>query len=163
MTAYNTLAGESFNQNLTGQDLGGMTLGAGVYHFNSSAALNGTLILDAKGNPNARFDFQMGSTLISGSNASVQIINGGDDCNVYWQVGSSATLGTGTAFAGHILADSSITMNTGTVLEGSALAIGGAVTMDTNKVNACVAPEPPAYAMLGLFGLVPVALKRRRR
>lgn len=163
-TAYNVLAGEAPNQNLTGQDLGGMTLFAGVYHFSSSAGLTGHLILDAQGNPNARFDFQIGSTLTTASNATVEVINGGDDCNVYWQVGSSATLGTGTAFEGHILALASITMNTNaTILDGSALARNGAVTLDSNSITVCDAvPEPSSIFALGV-AIAAISSRRRRR
>jgi len=134
-TAYNTIAGKAPTQDLTGQDLGGKTLTAGVYHFSSSAQLTGTLTLDAQGNPNAEFDFQIGSTLTTASNAKVVVINGGDPCNVFWQVGSSATLGTTTTFVGHILALTSISLNTGASVEGSALARNGSVTLDTNNVS----------------------------
>jgi len=144
-TAYNTVANEPFNRNLTGQDLGGLTLTPGVYHFDSSAQLTGTLILNGLNNPNARFDFQIGSTLTTASNSSVVVINGGTD-NVYWEVGSSATLGTTTAFAGNILALTSITLNTSaTILCGRALARNGAVTMDTNTI------DPPASGANAIY------------
>lgn len=133
--AYNTLAGQAVTLDLTGKDLGGMTLGAGVYHFSSSAQLTGTLTLDAKGNPNAEFVFQIGSTLTTASNSSVIVINGANDCKVFWQVGSSATLGTGTAFKGNIVALTSITLNTSAKVSGRALARNGAVTMDSNAVS----------------------------
>ncbi len=126
-TAYNTIAGESVTQTLTGSDLGSRTLTPGVYFFSSSAQLTGTLILNAQNNPNARFDFQIGSTLTTASNSAVQLINGADGCNVYWQIGSSATLGTTTSFNGNLMALTSITMNTGaTIANGSALARNGA-------------------------------------
>ena len=133
--AYIKLAGESPTLDLTGKDLGGMTLTAGTYHFSSSAQLTGALTLDAEGDPAAVFIFQMGSTLTTASNSSVVIINGGDDCNVYWQVGSSATLGTTTAFKGNILALTSITLDTGATVSGRALARNAAVTMDSNEVS----------------------------
>ena len=142
-TAYNAAAGLAPTQNLTGQDLGGLTLTPGVYFFSSSAQLTGTLTLNDLGDPNAQFVFQIGSTLTTASNSSVVTINGGSmpGCNVFWQVGSSATLGTGTAFEGHILALTSITLNTGaTILDGSALARNGAVTLDTNSF----VPKPTA-------------------
>ena len=104
LTAYNFLAGQPQNTNLTGQDLGGLTLGPGVYRFNSSAQLTGTLTLDAKGDPNAVFVFQIASTFTTASNSSVVVINSGIACNVFFQVGSSATLGTGTQLSGSILA-----------------------------------------------------------
>jgi hypothetical protein len=103
-TAYNDAAGRAPDQNLTGQDLGGQTLTAGVYKFDSSAGLTGALTLDGQGNPGAVFIFQIGSTLTTASASSVTVINSGRSCNVFWQVGSSATLGTGTQFVGNILA-----------------------------------------------------------
>ena len=99
-TAFGTLAGQPCDVNLSGQDLGGRTLVSGVYCFDSSAQLTGTLTLDAQGNPDAVFIFQIGSTLTTASNSSVVLINGADACNVFWQVGSSATLGTGTTSSG---------------------------------------------------------------
>lgn len=147
LTAYNALAGQSCLTNLTGQDLGGLTLTPGVYCFSSSAQLTGTLTLDALGDPAAVFIFQIETTLITSSGASVQVINGGQNCNVFFAVGSSATLGSTTSFAGNILAVSSITLNTGASMSGRALARTGAVTLDTNSVNAslaaCGTPPPP--------------------
>jgi len=128
------------NTNLTGQDLGGLTLSPGVYCFSSSAQLTGTLTLDAQGNGNALFVIQIGSTITTASNSSVLLINGGQACNVFWQVGSSATLGTDTAFVGNILALTSITLTTGADVSGRALARNGAVTMDTNNVSITCAP-----------------------
>lgn len=164
-TAYNTAAGLTPTQDLTGQDLGGKTLNPGVYFFSSSAGLTGTLTLDAQGDPNAQFVFQIGSTLTTASSSSVVMINNGGGsagCNVFWQVGSSATLGTSTAFEGHILALTSITMNTGaTMLDGSALARNGAVTMDTNTITNCV-PEP-ATMSLALIGGALLLTRRSRQ
>jgi hypothetical protein len=141
IAAYSTLAGEAPTVDLTGQDLGGMTLVAGVYHFSSSAQLTGALTLDAKGDPSAVFVFQVGSTLTTASNSSVLVLGGAQDCNIFWQVGSSATLGTTTTFKGNILALTSITLNTGATVIGRALARNAAVTMDTNDVSerTCVA------------------------
>jgi uncharacterized repeat protein (TIGR01451 family) len=139
VTAYGVIAGEASSaaNNLTGQDLGGLTLTPGVYHFDTAATLNGILTLNAQGNPNARFDFKIGTTLITGNVSSINIINGGQADNVYFQVGTSATLGTNTAFQGNILADQSVTLTTGASLsEGRALALVGAVTMDTNQISA---------------------------
>jgi hypothetical protein len=142
MIAYGDAAGAPTTSNLTGQDLGGLTLMSGVYRFNSSAQLTGTLTLDAGGDPNAVFIFQIGSTLTTATNSSVKVINGGQDTNVFWQVGSSATLGTGTGFTGNILALASITLTTGASVSGRALAINGAVTMDTNNVAATCSTGP---------------------
>lgn len=146
-SAYNNLAGQACNFNLTGQDLGGLTLTPGVYCFpNTSAQLTGPLTLDAQNSANAVFVFQIGSTLTTASSSSVNVINGGSACNVFWQVGSSATLGTNTAFKGNILALASITLNTGSsIAPGRALARTAAVTMDTNTVTmaACNLTTPP--------------------
>ncbi|HUG44738.1 MAG TPA: ice-binding family protein, partial [Acidobacteriota bacterium] len=143
-TAFNALAGLACNTDLTGQDLGGLTLTPGVYCFSSSAGLTGTLTLDAQGDPNAEFVFQIGSTLTTASNSQVSVINGGvgQECNVFWQVGSSATLGTSTSFVGNILALTDITLNTGASVSGRALARNGAVTLDTNNVAVCPACPP---------------------
>jgi len=136
-TAYNVLAGQSVTSSLTGQDLGGLTLTPGVYFFSSSAQLTGALTLNFQGNPNALFVFQIGSTLMTASGSSVNEINGGGvNDGVYWQVGSSATLGTSTVFAGNILADQSITLKTSaTILCGRAIALNAAVTMDGNTIS----------------------------
>jgi type VI secretion system secreted protein VgrG len=147
-TAYNSLAGQSCTQDLTGQDLGGKTLTPGVYCFSTSAALTGSLTLNAGGNAGAVFIFKTGSTLTTASGSSVVMTNGGSQCNVYWQVGSSATIGTSTAFAGNILALTSITLTTGANVVGRALARNGAVTLDTNTITpstctSAAAPGPP--------------------
>jgi hypothetical protein len=123
---------------LTGQDLGGLTLGPGVYCFNSSAELTGTLNLTGGG----PWIFQIGSTLTTASNASV-LVNGNRESSsvcapgVFWAVGSSATLGTGTQFQGIILALISDTVTTSTNVSGGVFALTGAVTLDTNLVSAC--------------------------
>ena len=125
-------------------DLGGLTLTPGVYFFASSAQLTGTLTLNDEGNPDAVFVFQIGSTLTTASDSSVVSINDGGSTtpgiSTFWQVGSSATLGTTTAFEGNILALTSITADTGaTDLDGRLLARNGAVTLDDNTITA-----PPA-------------------
>jgi hypothetical protein len=153
-SAYNNLAGQTCNIDLTGKDLGGMTLTPGVYCFNTSAQLTGALVLDALGNPLAVWVFQIGSHLTTASSSSVAVINSGQAVNVFWQVGSSATLGTGTRFDGNILADASITLDTGASLIGRALALNGAVTMDTNGT-----PFPIANTLLFEFYYLPIILR----
>ena len=135
-TAYNSLVDRACTRDLTGQDLGGLTLSAGVYCFSSSAQLTGTLTLNAEGNANGIFIFKMGSTLTTASASSVVVINGASAGNVFWQVGSSATLGTGTSFSGNILALASITVTTGVRVTGRTLARNGAVTLDSNLITA---------------------------
>jgi hypothetical protein len=136
--AFNVLAGEACNTSFSAPtDLAGMTLVPGVYCFASSAANTGLLQLDAQGDPNAVWVFQTASTLITGSASTVAVINGGQACNVFWQVGSSATLGTTTTFVGNILALTSITLQTGATLSGRALAQTGMVTLDSNNVSVC--------------------------
>jgi len=135
-TAYNSAASAKPCTSLTGQDLGGMTLPPGVYCFSSSAQLTGTLNLSGGG----VYIFQIGSTLTTATDSSV-VDGSTQSCdassNVFWQVGSSATIGTGTAFAGNILALASITMVKGATLNGRAIALTAAVTMDTNTIVAC--------------------------
>lgn len=167
--------------NLTGQTLGtGGTIALltpGVYRFDSSAQLNGMLTLDASGDPDGAFVFQIGSTLTTASASSVVVLNGSALTTVFWNVGSSATLGTSTVFAGNILADQSITMTTEAQIQcGRALAAVAAVTLDTNVVtNNCpgsdfgsygfsggVIPEPTAWSlMIAGFGLIGFAARRR--
>jgi hypothetical protein len=136
-TAYNVAAGQpvSGGHNLTGKDLGGLMLGAGAYKFASSAQLTGQLTLDAAGNPNAQFVFEIGTTLTTASASSVRLINGASPCNVYWQVGSSATLGTTTAFAGNVMANASVTANNAATVQGRLLASTGAVTLHNNVID----------------------------
>jgi hypothetical protein len=180
--AYGLLAGQPCTVDLTGQDLGGKVLTPGVYCFATSAQLTGTLTLNAQGNSAAVFIFKTGSTITTASNSSVVMINGGVRCNVFWQIGSSATLGTGTSFAGNILALTSITLTTGAgVFNGRTLARNGAVTLDTNTVTtvgcAVAAPPPPpgppapapvptlpqAFIVLLALGLVVLGYMRLRR
>ena len=133
--AYNDAAGRPVTSDLTGQDLGGLTLTPGVYSFSSSAQLTGTLTLDAQGDPEAVFIFQIGSTLTTASGSSVSLTNEARFCRVFWQVGSSATLGTNSTFVGHIFALTSIAAQTGATVQGQLLARNGAVTLDNNTIN----------------------------
>jgi uncharacterized repeat protein (TIGR01451 family) len=149
-TAYNLIAAEPTTTNLTGQNLGGLTLAPGVYSFGAAAQLTGALTLDAQGDPNARFVFKIGSTLTTGTASAVQLIDGAQADNVYFEVGSSATIAPDTALQGNILANTSITLDAGaTILDGRALAINGAVTMDTNQVTI---PEADISVMGTLVG-----------
>ena len=151
VTAATTLGNMACTQDLTGTDLGGLTLTPGVYCFSSSAQLTGTLTLDAENTADALFVFKIGSTLTTASGSSVAMINGASACNVYWKVGSSATLGTATSFQGTILAYSSVTLTTNVHLIGRAIAQTGAVTMDTNVISiaSCVSSETPASTATG--------------
>src|SRR3954447_8868582 len=142
-TAYNSAAGQSCMLDLSGQDLGGQVLTPGVYCFSSSAQLTGTLTLNGQGNAAAIWIFKIGSTLTTASGSSVVMSGSGSQCNVFWQVGSSATVGTGTSLAGNILALTSITMNNSARIFGRALARTGAVTLDTNTANASVCVVAP--------------------
>jgi len=152
LLAYNDLTGLACDSNLTGQDLGTLTLAPGVYCFNSSAQLTGTLNLVGSG----PWIFQIGSTLTTASNSSV-LVNGAPDCNgtdVYWLIGSSATLGTATQFVGTIIAWTSITVTTNVNVSGSVIALNGAVTLDTNTIGVCgsTSPPPPHYGAIKVTG-----------
>jgi hypothetical protein len=174
--AYNTLAFLPFTVDESGTNLGTLTLTPGVYKFSSSASLTGPLTLDFHDSSNALFVFQIGSTLITGSSASVNVINGNASDAIFWQVGSSATLGTGTTFAGNILARDSVTLTTSAnIVCGRAIALTGAVTLDTNVISsdctvndfgsgrgdfgsagfsttniAVVSPEPGTFLLFGI-------------
>jgi uncharacterized repeat protein (TIGR01451 family) len=145
--AYNAAAGAACNTDLTGQDLGGKTLVAGVYCFSSSAGLTGTLTLDGQGDPTAQWIFQIGTSLITGTGSNVVLKNGASPCHVFWQVGSSATIQTGNGFAGNIMALASVTLNGGT-LQGRALARTGAVTISGSEfVNSVCVPSNPCVSI----------------
>jgi hypothetical protein len=175
IAAYNTIAMLPVTGNLGSDELGGLIFTPGVYRLTSSAQLTGTITLDAQNIQNALFVFQIPTTLTTASNSNVHVINGSANDGLYWQVGSSATLGTGTNFAGNILALDSITLTTGaSILCGRALAQTAAVTMDTNVVsNDCTfnkgsgrsdfgsygfsgpiqaAPEPETFALISVTG-----------
>jgi type VI secretion system secreted protein VgrG len=160
LTGYNYLAGLARTGTLTGEDLGGLTLDQGVYFFASSAQMTGQLTLDFQGLSNQMIVFQIGSTLTTASASSVLIINPGSNDQVYWQVGSSATLGTTTDFYGSVIADQSVTLNHGAdVTCGRVIALNGAVTMDTNNIDTgnCAGgtgttPEPGTIALVATGG-----------
>jgi hypothetical protein len=134
-TGYNDAAGRP-TEGSAGTELAGQTFTAGVRTASSSLLLSsGSVILDAQGDPSAVFIFQIGSTLITGSNTTVQLINGAQACNVFWQVGSSATLGTGTRFVGTVMAAATITANTAATIHGRLLAQTAAVNLDTNTIT----------------------------
>jgi ice-binding like protein len=147
VTAYNNAAGQATDQTVGGE-LGGLSLAPGVYTAPSSTQITGPLILDAGGNPNAVFIFQVGSGLTTATSSSVVLINDAQSCHVFWQVGSSATLGTGTTFVGTIMALTSITLASGATVEGRALARNGNVTLDSNVFTdvkcATTSSTPPA-------------------
>ncbi|MHB8242934.1 MAG: ice-binding family protein [Solirubrobacteraceae bacterium] len=135
MSAYNDAASRPSNGS-AGTDLAGQTFLPGVRTASSSLLLSaGSVTLDAQGDPNAVFVFQIGSTLITGSNTSVSLVNGAQACNVFWQVGSSATLGTGTRFVGTVMASETITARTAATIHGRLLARTGAVNLDTNTIT----------------------------
>lgn len=137
-TAYNDAAGRTPPAAVPA-DLGGLTLTGGVYKSASALQLTGALTLDAQGDPNTVFIFQAASTLITASASRVNLINGAQPCNVFWQVGSSATLGTSSVFVGNIMALTSISMNNAVTVQGRALARNGSVTLinDTITVGRC--------------------------
>ena len=161
LTAYNALAARPASANLTGQDLGGRTLTPGIYFFASAAQLTGTLVLDYQNLPDAEFIFQIMSALTTASNSVVSVINRVTDNTLseglFWQIGSSATLGTATVFGGSLLADQSITLGAGTTLQcGRAIALNAALTLDNNTVSTecpgvggpATVPEPGTLALL---------------
>jgi len=175
LAAYNFFAGLTSNENLSGQDLGGKTLTPGVYTFDSSAQLTGELMINWEGLNNQNVVFQIGSTLTTASASMVVGINTGSNDNIYWNVGSSATLGTTTQFEGTIIAVASDSLKTGASDNcGRIIALNGAVTLEDNFIDNCAAtttttgtsttgtgstPEPSSIflfgsGILGLAGFV---------
>ena len=146
VTTYNDAANATPFTDLSGTDLGGLILTPGVYRFSSTAQLTGTLTLDGQGSTDATFIFQIGSGLTTASASQVRLINGAGGCAVFWQVTSSAVLGSTTSFQGNLIALQSITMNTGATIGvggglngGRALARDASVTLDSNIIT-----PPPA-------------------
>ncbi len=160
-TAYNTVAGEtpiiavtasSVDSFGSGTINNGANLTPGIYTSGSSIGVTGTLTLDGGGNANAVFIFQAGSTLTTASGAVISLINGAQACNVFWQVGSSATLGTGTTFRGNILAHTSITDTSGSTVFGRLLASTGAVSLSGTRITNATCVAPPASVISGTTG-----------
>ncbi len=151
---YATLLLLAVNTDMTGKDLGSQTLAPGVYNFDTSAQLTGNLVLDGEG----QYVFLIGSTLTTAANSSIQTINGANWMNVFFQVGTSATLDAGTQFLGNIIADASVTLITGADVDGRVIGINGAVTLDNNHI---VVPEPSSTALLAA-GLVMLFVRNRR-
>ena len=178
-TAFGDLAGLSSPYPLLGADPSGSTLTPGVYKFSTSPDLTGVLTLNFLGLSDQNFVFQIAAsdTLTTESGSSVIIEGAGAHDNVYWEVGSSATLGTTTSFVGNIIASTSITLATGATINcGSAIALTGAVTLDDNTISTCTAgavrgtgggvvnttPEPGTFGLLAT-GILGVAGAIRRR
>jgi hypothetical protein len=143
-TAYAQLAGETLTTDLSGQNLGSMILTPGVYHFNTAAQLTGTLILDTQGDPNATFHFQIGTTLTTDPGSMITFLNG-SSTNIFWQVGTSATIGVNSVLYGNVLVDQSITVNSGATVIGRLIAINAAVTLDTDTITVPAVPEPGTW------------------
>jgi cell division septation protein DedD len=145
--AYNNAAAQGPTNPIVA-DLGGQSLSPGVYNSASSIGLTGALTLNGGGDPNAVFVFQAGSALTTASASSVVLINGAQACNVFWQITSSATLGTGSTFRGTLIALQSITVTTGVTVDGRVLARNGAVTLDTDTISrpGCSAPAATTTA-----------------
>jgi len=135
-TAYNDAAGRTLCPVSVAGNLGGQTLSPGLYKSTSGLEISsGDLTLDAKGNANAVFIFQMASTLDTAAGLHVILAGGAKASNVFWQVGTSATLGTNSTFIGTIMADQSVSLNNGATLQGRAMARIGAVTLDASTVT----------------------------
>jgi hypothetical protein len=165
ITAYNAVTGQSATTSGV-TAFATTTLTPGVYNSGASISLTGTLTLDGNNLANPVFVFQMGSTLLMNGGTSILLINGARAENVYWQVGSSATIGGTSVFVGTILANTSITVGTGATVDGRLLAIGGALDLASNTISVPVSaiPEPATTSLLvaGCFGLI-VGIRRLRQ
>ena len=135
--AFDELGAAECEVDLTGVELGGLTLAPAVYCFDTTAGVTGTLTLDAGQDPDGVWIFQVGSAITTAPGSAVTMAGGGDACNVFWRVGSSAVLGTTSSFKGNILTAASVTLASGSSLEGRALARDAAVTSDGNVVSGC--------------------------
>jgi hypothetical protein len=135
--AYNVAAGQPVApaDDLSGTNLGNRKLGPGAYRYTSEALMTGALTLDAEGDPNAQFVFEIGSELTTESASSVILVNGASPCNVYWQVGSSADIGTTTTFVGNLMALTSISLKNGATVDGRMLARNGQVSLINNVLT----------------------------
>ena len=184
-TAYLFAAGQPFTSDLTGQNLGGMTLTPGVYLFASTAQLTGTLILNALGSNTAQWTFQVGSGLTTASASTVQVINAGPGGaftgGITWQVGSSAILGTTTTFLGSVISQAGVVLQTGATIGcGRAISLTASVTLDTNIIDTgcqvsagtggtgggtitppAAVPEPGTFGLISV-GLATLVLKLRK-
>ncbi len=145
VTAYDVAAGQPVapDRDLSGTNLGNRKLYAGAYRYTSSAQLTGPLTLDAQGDPDAQFVFEIGSALTTASASSVVLLNGADPCKVFWQIGSSATIGTTTKFQGNVMALASISVQNAATVQGRLLARTGAVTLINDVINASSCGSPP--------------------
>lgn len=165
INAYNKLGDESYDMDFSGMGLGGMTLYAGVYQsFDPMAFLDGTLTLDARGDPNAQFIFLIDDNMQVASNSSVNIINGGSGVNVYWRVRGRASLGVRSDFAGNVLAMNSIDVRKGArISSGSLLTIKGNIALNSNTIGTADPLAVPEPMTMGLMAVAALAAYRRIR
>ena len=159
---FTRAAAEPTTTDYSNVNLGGLTLGPGVYNQSTAPTLTGTLTLSGGG----VYIFKIGSTLVTASGARVSLINGAQPCDIFWVVGSSATIATSTVFVGNIMALAQIAMQTGATLNGRALARTAAVTLDTNRIiqpGGCVGGfttsyPAPAYVAPPAANILPATL-----